>query len=59
MMVIVEIISAGLMISLINKYILNNEIIDQCMREQEESYSEVSHVVAGVSVSSCVHHVHM
>ena len=62
MWVIFESISAGLIISLINKYIINNKIIDQCMREQEQEDkydSEVSSVVAGVSDTSCVHHVHM
>ena len=52
--------SAGLVISLINNYILNDKILDQCMQEQEDEYdSEVSSVVGGVSDSSSVHHVHV
>ena len=58
-MVIFESISAGLSISLIDKSVLNNKILDQCMKEQEDEDSEVSSVVAGVSDSSCVHHVHI
>ena len=59
MMVIVERISAGLSIILINNYILNTNIFDKCMAEHEDEDSEVSPVVAGVSYSSCVHHVHI
>ena len=59
MMVIFESISAGLSISLIDKSVLKNKILDQCMKEQEDEDSEVSSVVAGVSDSSCVHHVHI
>ena len=62
MMVIVESISAGLIISLINNYIINNKMFDKCMETEEvvEQYeSEVSSVVAGVSDSSCVQHVHV
>ena len=58
-MVIFESISAGLSISLIDKSVLKNKILDQCMKEQEDEDSEVSSVVAGVSDSSCVHHVHI
>ena len=55
-----KIISAGSIISLINNYILNNKMLDQCMQEQEDNYDyEVSYVVGGVSDSSCVHYVHM
>ena len=58
MMVIVESISAGLTVSLMNKYIINKKLFDKCMQEQEDGDSEVSSVVAGVSDSSCAHHVH-
>ena len=37
MLVIFESISAGLMISLINKYIINSNLIEQCLQEQEDS----------------------
>ena len=62
MMGMFESTSAGLSISLINNYIINHKIIDQCMQEQDkgDKYdSEVSSVVASVSDSSCVHHVHV
>ena len=61
MLVIVESISAGLIISLINKYLLNAKALDECMHEQEDNYEseEVSSVVAGVSDTSCVQHVHV
>ena len=59
-MVIVESISAGLIISLISNYLINNKMLHQCMQEQEDDEdSEVSSVVAGLSDSSCVHHVHV
>ena len=60
MMVRFESISAGLCISLVNKYLIYTTLIEQCMQEHEEDDdSEVSSVVAGVSDSSCVHHVHV
>ena len=60
MMVIVESISAGLIISLISNYLINNKMLRQCIQEQEDDEdSEVSSVVAGLSDSSCVHHVHV
>ena len=61
MMVIFESISAGLIISLINTYLLYNKALEDCMQEQEDNYNyeEVSSVVAGVSDTSCVHHVHV
>ena len=34
-MVMVENVSAGLIISLINKHIMNGQIIEQCMQDQE------------------------
>ena len=59
MMVTIESISAGSVISLIDKYIVNHKIVDKCMEEQDYEAYEVSSVVAGVSDSSCVHHVHI
>ncbi len=62
MWVIIESISAGLIISLINKYIINNNIFDNCTTEQEEEEEEGSEVVSvatGISDSSAsTHHVH-
>ena len=60
MMVTFESISAGLIISLTNKYIINNKIIDHCMQEQKEyEDSEVASVATGVSDSSSIHRVHI
>ena len=60
MWIIVESISAGLIISLINKYIINNNIFETCMPEEEEDESEVVSVATGVSESSeSTHHVHV
>ena len=61
MWVIIESISAGLIISLINKYIINKNIFEQCLQEEEEKYDseEVSSVVASISDNSSIHHVHV
>ena len=37
MWVIIESISAGLIISLINKYIINKNIFEQCLQEEEKN----------------------
>ena len=63
MWVIIESISAGLIISLINKYIINKNIFDSCATEQEEEKdeegSEVVSMATGVSDSSAsTHHIH-
>ena len=60
-LVIVDSISAGLIIRLINKHKLTTNTLEECMQEQEYNYEveEVSSVVAGVSDTSCVHHVHV
>ena len=61
MLVIFESISAGLVISLRNTHRFNNKTLEECMQEQEDNYEyeEVSAVVAGVSDTSCVQHVHV
>ena len=62
MWVIIESISAGLIISLINKYIINKNIFETCTTEEEEEVEEGSEAVSvatGVSDSSAsTHHVH-
>ena len=58
-MVTIESISAGLVISLIDNYIVKHKIVDKCMEEQDYAAYEVSSVVAGVSDSACVRHVHI
>ena len=57
MLVIFESISAGLIISLINKYIINSSFIEQCMTEQEDKYdSEEASTVAVVADTNCTNH---
>ena len=57
MLVIFESISAGLMISLINKYIINSNLIEQCLQEQEDEYdSEEASTVAVVADTDCTNH---
>ncbi len=61
MWVIIESISAGLIISLINKYIINKNIFETCIPEQEEEEegSEAVSVATGIADSSAsTHHVH-
>ena len=60
-MVIFESIDAGLIISSINKGLLYNKAIAECMQEHADLYKseEVSSVVSGVSDTSCVQHVHV
>ena len=61
MWVIIESISAGLIISLINKYIINKNIFETCTTEEEEveEGSEAVSVATGVSDSSAsTHHIH-
>ena len=45
----------------INKHKLTTKTLEECMQEQEYNYEieEVSSVVAGVSDTSCVHHIHV
>ena len=62
MWVIVESISAGLIISLINTYIIHTNIFETCMteeKEEEEDGSEVVSVATGISDSSTIHHIHV
>ena len=60
MYVIFESISAGLIISLINSYIRNTSISDNCMNDTEEGdASETVSVATGISDSSTTHHVHV
>ncbi len=61
MLVIFESISAGLIISLINKYIINSSFIEQCMTEQEEKYdSEEASTVTVVATTDCAtHNIHV
>ena len=47
---IVESIDAGLIISLINKYIISKDVIENCMAvQQEEEYTEMVSVSTSIS----------
>ena len=62
MWVIVESITAGLIISLINKYIISKNMFESCMSErveEKEDNNDMSSVSASISDSSSVHHVHV
>ena len=62
MWVIVESKPVGLLINLINTYIINKHIFETCMteeKEEEEDGSEVVSVATGISDSSTTHHIHV
>ena len=57
---IVESVSAGFIISLINKYIIHKNIFESCIPEKEEEGSEGVSVATGISDSSAsTHHIHV
>ena len=61
MLVICESISAGLIISLINKYIINGNILDRCVNVVEEKIydsEDSSSSITVVSDTACtIHHI--
>ena len=58
--VIVESVGAGLILSLINNYILSKNMFETCMpEEEEEDGSEVVSVATGISDASTFHHIHV
>ena len=64
MWVIAESITAGLILSLINKYKISKNLFETCMpeeeeEEEEEDGSEVVCVATGRSASSTTHHMHV
>ena len=57
MLVILESLSAGLIMSLISNYLIYTNTFDKLMAErEEEDDSEVASVVTGVSDSSTLNH---
>ena len=62
MWVIAESITAGLIISLFNKYILNKNIFESCISErvdEDDDNNTISSVSASLSDSSSIHHIHV
>jgi hypothetical protein len=55
---ILEPISAGLIVALINRYIIGKNIFASCMAGQEEDNDSVS-ISTTVSDASSIQHVHM
>ena len=63
MWVIFESITVGLIVSLINKYIINKDIVETCLTVQEEEEDDEDHEMVAVSTSitdvsgaTCQHH---
>ena len=57
MLVIIESLSAGLLISLINKYVINSNLIERCIAVQEDQYeSEEASTVTVVADTDCTNH---
>ena len=60
MWVIAESITAGLVISLINKYVISKNIFASCMYTQvNEDNNDISSVSTSISDSSSIHHIHV
>jgi hypothetical protein len=55
---IIEPLTAGIIVSLINKYIIGRNIFESCMAGQEEYNDSVS-ITTTVSDASSTQHVHM
>jgi hypothetical protein len=60
MLGILEPVTAGLIVSLINRYILGRNILEACMNDQaQQEYDEPVSVSTTVSDASSVQHVHI
>ena len=63
MWVIAESITAGLIISLINKYVISKHIFESCISERveetEDNNNDMSSVSTSISDSSTIHHIHV
>ena len=60
MWVIAESITAGLIISLINKYLIGKDIFECCRTVNiNEDNNDMSSVSTSISDSSTIHHVHV
>jgi hypothetical protein len=56
---ILEPVSAGIIVALINRYIIGKNIFDSCMPKQEEADDESVSISTTVSDASTIQHVHM
>jgi hypothetical protein len=59
MMGIFEPVSAGLIVALINRYIIGKHIFDSCMSKQEDDDDESVSISTTVSDASTIQHVHV
>ena len=60
MWVIAESITAGLIISLINKYLISKTSFESCKHVYVEEYNiDISSVSTSISDSSSIHHSHV
>ena len=62
MWVIAESITAGLIISLINKYLIGKDIFECCRTvniNENNNDNDISSVSTSISDSSSIHHVHV
>jgi hypothetical protein len=55
---ILEPVSAGLIVALINRYVIGKNIFDSCMSKQEDDDESVS-ISTTVSDASTIQHVHV
>jgi hypothetical protein len=56
---IIEPISAGIIVSLINKYIIGKNIFDSCMYKQDDDDDDTVSISTTVSDASTIQHVHI
>jgi hypothetical protein len=56
---IIEPVSAGLSIALINRYIIGKNIFEACMSKQEDDDDESVSISTTVSDASTIQHVHV
>jgi hypothetical protein len=56
---IIEPVSAGIIVALINRYIIGKNIFDSCMSKQEEEDDESVSISTTVSDASTIQHVHV
>jgi hypothetical protein len=59
MMGILEPVSAGIIVALINRYIIGKNIVESCMSKQEDDDDESMSISTTVSDASSIQHVHM
>jgi hypothetical protein len=52
-------VSAGLIVALINRYIIGRNIFESCMSKQEEEDDESVSISTTVSDASTIQHVHI